>query len=52
MKILLIGASGTIGKAVAAALRGKGHQVVEASHSKAEHTVDLTQVASLNRLGR
>lgn len=49
MKILVVGAPGTIGQAVVAALRGR-HEVVEASRSKAAHTVDVTQPDSVAAL--
>src|SRR4051812_35321762 len=48
MKIILIGATGTIGGAIATALRGK-HQVVEA-HRKGEHHVDILDTPSIAAL--
>ena len=48
MKVLDIGATGTIGKAVVAAL--KGHEVVQASHHKAPETVDITNPRSIREL--
>src|SRR5580700_7420281 len=48
MKIVIIGATGTIGKAVAAALRGK-HEVVAVSRSAAQHPADITDKASLEK---
>ncbi len=48
MKILLVGASGTLGTAVTAALQGR-HDVVQASRS-GRHPVDLTDPASIARL--
>jgi NAD(P)-dependent dehydrogenase (short-subunit alcohol dehydrogenase family) len=55
MRILLVGASGTIGQAVAAALRPR-HQLVEASRHKSHERVDLTDEDSIrylyHRLGR
>ncbi len=54
MRILLIGATGTIGRAVAAAL--SSHDLILASHTKAPEHVDLTDPASvkalLTRVGR
>jgi NAD(P)-dependent dehydrogenase (short-subunit alcohol dehydrogenase family) len=54
MRILLVGATGTIGRAVAAAL--SSHDLVLASHSKAPEKVDLADPASirslLKRVGR
>jgi NAD(P)-dependent dehydrogenase (short-subunit alcohol dehydrogenase family) len=44
MKILVVGAGGTIGKVVSARLREKGHQVVEASRAGG---LDLINRASL-----
>jgi NAD(P)-dependent dehydrogenase (short-subunit alcohol dehydrogenase family) len=49
MRILLIGATGTIGQAVAAALRSK-HDLLLASHSKADLHVDVSDPASIKRL--
>lgn len=49
MRILLIGATGTIGQAVAAALRGR-HDVVAASRHKAEYHVDITDPDSIRSL--
>ena len=49
MKILLIGATGTIGAAVAQALSAR-HEVLRASHSRAELTVDLADPESIKRL--
>lgn len=49
MKILLIGATGTIGAAVAEALAAR-HEVLRASHSKSELTVDLADVGSIKAL--
>src|SRR3712207_2869466 len=55
MRILLVGASGTIGKAIAAALRPR-HDVIEASRRKSPERVDLTDEDSIrflyHRLGR
>lgn len=54
-KILLIGAGGTLGKAVAAHLQSVGHQVIGASRSDPQHPVDLTSddsvTALLDRVG-
>lgn len=46
MRVLVVGASGTIGKAVAAALRG-AHEVLEASRSAGDARVDITQPESI-----
>lgn len=48
MRVLVIGASGLVGGAAAAALRG-GHEVIEASRT-GDHPVDITDAASIARL--
>jgi NAD(P)-dependent dehydrogenase (short-subunit alcohol dehydrogenase family) len=48
MKIVIIGATGTIGKAVAAALRGK-HEVIAVSRSAADYRADNTDKSSLEK---
>lgn len=48
-KILLVGASGTLGKAVAAHLRQR-HEVISASRSNAAHPVDLGDEQSVSAL--
>ena len=49
MRILLIGATGTIGSAVAAALQGR-HDLVLASRHKAHETVDISDPSSIRAL--
>jgi NAD(P)-dependent dehydrogenase (short-subunit alcohol dehydrogenase family) len=49
VKILVIGATGTIGAAVAHALEAR-HEVVRASHSRADLKVDLADPDSIKRL--
>ena len=49
MRILLVGATGTIGRAVLSALRGR-HEVVEASHRKAQYQVDIVDSESIRAL--
>lgn len=49
MKILLIGASGTIGTAVSASLRDR-HQLVSASRSAGDHHVDIDDPSSIRDL--
>ena len=49
MKILLIGASGTIGKHIDAALSRK-HEVIKASRSGADVEVDITDAASIEKM--
>jgi NAD(P)-dependent dehydrogenase (short-subunit alcohol dehydrogenase family) len=49
MKILVVGATGTIGRAVVEALSAR-HEVVAASQAKADHRVDIASRASIERL--
>jgi NAD(P)-dependent dehydrogenase (short-subunit alcohol dehydrogenase family) len=49
MKILVVGATGTIGAAVAQALEGR-YEVLRASHSRAAFAVDLADPESIRRL--
>jgi len=49
MRILVIGATGTIGKAVLAALGGR-HEIIPASRQKAHEKVDIADLASLRGL--
>jgi NAD(P)-dependent dehydrogenase (short-subunit alcohol dehydrogenase family) len=55
MRILLIGATGTIGRAIAAAL-GNRHEVIPASRHKAHEKVDISDPQSIrdliSRVGR
>ncbi len=46
MKILMIGDTGAVGTAAAAALRGRGHQVIGASRSS-EPAIDTSDTASV-----
>ena len=48
MKIVIVGATGTIGKAVAAALSGK-HEIIAVSRSAGEYRADITDKASLEK---
>ena len=50
MRILHVGATGTIGRAVAAALDARGHEVVRAGHSDGELSVDLADPVSIEAL--
>lgn len=50
MKILVIGATGTIGSAVAGALRARGHEVVGVGATSGDHRVDISQPSSIERL--
>lgn len=49
-KIVVIGASGTIGKAVAKALEEGGHDVVRVSRSSGDYRADIQQKESLDAL--
>jgi NAD(P)-dependent dehydrogenase (short-subunit alcohol dehydrogenase family) len=49
MRILVVGATGVIGRAVADALAERGHDVLRASR-RAEHAVDLTDARSIRAL--
>jgi NAD(P)-dependent dehydrogenase (short-subunit alcohol dehydrogenase family) len=49
MKVVIVGATGTIGRAVAEALSGR-HEIIPVSHSKGDHRVDLTSRDSIERL--
>lgn len=50
LKILLIGANGTLGRAVHTALRERGHEVITASRKDADFSVDITDPASIRAL--
>ncbi|TCC36363.1 short chain dehydrogenase [Kribbella speibonae] len=50
MKILQVGASGTVGRAVSAALRERKHDVIEAHRGSAEYPVDITDPESIRAL--
>ena len=49
MKIVLIGSSGTIGRAVSQALAAR-HQIIAVRHQTGPHRVDLADPASIQRL--
>lgn len=49
MRIIVVGATGTIGKAVVAAL-AKRHEVVQVGHRGGEYQVDLMDKGSIERL--
>src|SRR5579883_2204884 len=49
MRIVVIGATGTIGSAVVQALRGN-HEIVAVSRSSGDHRADITDKASLEKL--
>src|SRR5947209_3284370 len=48
MRILIVGATGTIGRAVASALRAR-HEVIAVSRSAAQYPADITDKASLEK---
>ena len=49
MRILVVGATGTIGKAVVAALSSR-HEVISASHNRAAERVDVSDINSIRAL--
>jgi len=49
MKIILVGATGTIGKAVAAELSQR-HEVVQVGHHSGAYQVDIADLSSINAL--
>jgi NAD(P)-dependent dehydrogenase (short-subunit alcohol dehydrogenase family) len=51
-KIVLVGANGTLGKAVHTALRERGHEVITASRKDADITLDITDPESIANLYR
>jgi NAD(P)-dependent dehydrogenase (short-subunit alcohol dehydrogenase family) len=48
MKIIIVGASGTIGKHVATALK-KDHEVITASSKSGDYQVDITSTESIEK---
>jgi NAD(P)-dependent dehydrogenase (short-subunit alcohol dehydrogenase family) len=50
MKILLIGATGTLGRAVQAVLNERGHEVVTAARKNADLSVDITDPESIRAM--
>lgn len=50
MKILHVGASGTVGDAVGRALQARGHEVVAAHRKSETHPVDITDPESIREL--
>lgn len=49
MKIVIVGASGTVGSAVSELL-AKDHQVIRVGHSRGDATVDMRDPASIKAL--
>jgi NAD(P)-dependent dehydrogenase (short-subunit alcohol dehydrogenase family) len=50
MKILHVGATGTVGHATGKALRDRGHDVISAHRGSVDHSVDITDPGSIRRL--
>ena len=50
MRILVVGASGTIGSAVTTALAAHGHEVVRAGATRGDFMVDIADATSIRRL--
>lgn len=50
IKVVVIGANGTLGRAVQEALRGRGHEVVTASRKDADVHVDITDPESIRAM--
>ncbi|GLX18040.1 MULTISPECIES: short chain dehydrogenase [Streptomyces] len=50
LKVLLVGANGTLGSAVRTALRERGHEVVTASRKDADVYVDITDPESIRAM--
>jgi len=50
MRVLVVGATGTIGSAVAAALTARGHEVVSAAATRGDVRVDMADPASIAAL--
>ncbi|TDD80321.1 short chain dehydrogenase [Actinomadura darangshiensis] len=50
MKILLVGANGTLGQSVRAALRERGHDVLSASRKDSDIAVDITDPRSIQAM--
>lgn len=48
-RVIVVGATGTIGQAVVAALQGR-HEVIPVSRSKAAHKADMSDAESLRRV--
>lgn len=50
MKVLLVGATGTIGSAISRALSHRDHTVVRVGHTSGDHQVDLADSGSIDEL--
>lgn len=51
MKVIIIGASGTIGRAITQEL-GQRHEIISAGHSSGAYRVDMTRIESVEALFR
>ncbi|HET9233190.1 MAG TPA: short chain dehydrogenase [Candidatus Eisenbacteria bacterium] len=49
MRIIVIGATGTLGQAVVRTYKGR-HEIVQVGHTRGEHRVDITDKASIESL--
>lgn len=49
MKVVVIGATGTVGKGVAAALQGR-HEIIKVGHRGGDHQVDIKDSGSIRKL--
>jgi NAD(P)-dependent dehydrogenase (short-subunit alcohol dehydrogenase family) len=50
MRILVVGATGTIGSAVTDALAARGHEIARAGALRGDYSVDIAERASIERL--
>jgi NAD(P)-dependent dehydrogenase (short-subunit alcohol dehydrogenase family) len=50
MRILVVGATGTIGSAIVGALADRGHDVIRAAATRGDFSVDISDPASIERL--
>lgn len=50
MKILVVGATGTIGKAIVSKLEQEQHTIITASRKESDVTVDMTSVTSIQAM--
>ena len=50
MKVILIGANGTIGELVQKALAGAGHEIVEVGHKSGDFQVEIENRESVRKL--
>jgi NAD(P)-dependent dehydrogenase (short-subunit alcohol dehydrogenase family) len=50
VKVVIVGAIGTIGSAVVSELERRGHEVIRVSHSRGDRRVDLASEASISSM--